>query len=189
MASSIQVSSIEACRAIDRALETSENEEGPVKPRYDTVPRAADEISSVLVPVSPILDDMVLYQQLSARSELGKFQTSIGSTDAPGNDYIIEDDATKPSTDKSDDDESEDESDDRFLDEIYKRSTRGEIDFDQHFVSVAHAKRHGGVDAGHLSKVWKIDLEAAQGTLGVTTQQSQRTDNPNIYRPNSGILP
>jgi hypothetical protein len=53
MSSSIQVSSIES-RAIDCALETSEDEEGPVKPRYDTVPCAADEISSVLVPVSPI---------------------------------------------------------------------------------------------------------------------------------------
>jgi hypothetical protein len=88
MASSMQVSSIES-RAINGALETSEDEEGPVKPRYDTVPRAADDISSVLVPISPILDDMVLCQRLSARSELGKFQASIGSTDAPDNDYII----------------------------------------------------------------------------------------------------
>jgi hypothetical protein len=61
MASSIQVSSIES-RAIDHALETSQDKEGPVKPRYDTIPCAADEISSVLVPVLPILDDMVLYQ-------------------------------------------------------------------------------------------------------------------------------
>jgi hypothetical protein len=181
MSSSIQVSSIES-RAIDCALETSQDEEGPVRPRYDTVPRAADEISSVLVPISPILDDMVLYQRLSARSELGKFQASIGSTDDPGNDYIIEDDTTGPSTNKSDDDESEDENDDRFLDEIYERSTRGEIDLDQHFVSAAHAKRHGGVDAGHLSKVWKIDLEAAQQTHGVTTQQRQLTDNPKLSR-------
>jgi hypothetical protein len=113
---------------------------------------------------------------------LGKFQASIGSTDAPGNDYIIEDDATKPSTNKSDDDELEDENDNRFLDQIYDRSTRGEIDLDQHFVSAAHAKRHGGVDAGHLSKVWKIDLEAAQQTHGVTTQQSQLTDNPKLSR-------
>jgi hypothetical protein len=111
-----------------------------VKPRYDTVPRAADEISSVLVSVSPILDDMTLYQRLSARSELGKFQATIGSTDAPGNEYIKEDDATEPSTNKSGYDESEEENDDQFLDKIYERSTRGEIDLDQHFVSAAHAK-------------------------------------------------
>jgi hypothetical protein len=107
----------------------------------------------------------------------------IGSTDAPGNDYIVEDDATKPSTNESDDDKSEVKIDNRFLDEIYERSTRGEIDLDQHFVSAARAKQHGGVDAGHLSKVWKIDLEAAQRTLGVTsTQQSQQTDNPKLSR-------
>jgi hypothetical protein len=111
MASSIQVSSIES-RAINRALETSDDKEGPVKPRYDTVPRATDGISSVLVPVSPILDDMVLYQRLSVRSELGRFQTLIGSTDAPGNDYILEDDATEPSTNESNDEKLEDENDD-----------------------------------------------------------------------------
>jgi hypothetical protein len=131
---------------------------------------------------SPILDDMVLYQRLSARSKLGKFHVSIGLTDAPGNEYIIEDDATDQSTGESDDDESEEENDDRFLDKIYEGSTRGKIDLDQHFVSAAHVKRHGGVDAGHLFKVWKIDLEAAQQTLGVTTQQSQRTDNPKLLR-------
>jgi hypothetical protein len=125
---------------------------------------------------------MVLYQQLSARSKLGKFHASIGSTDAPGNEYIIEDDATDRSTGELDDDELEEENEDQFLDEIHEGSIRGEIDLDQHFVSAAHVKRHGGVDAGHLFKVWKIDLEAAQQTLGVTTQQSQRTDNPNLSR-------
>jgi hypothetical protein len=46
---------------------------------------------------------MVLYKpQLSARLELGKLHASIGSTDAPGKEYLVEDDdtpATGPSTD------------------------------------------------------------------------------------------
>jgi hypothetical protein len=43
MSSSVQVWSIDSW-AIDCALETSEDKEGLVKLRYDTVPCAADEI-------------------------------------------------------------------------------------------------------------------------------------------------
>jgi hypothetical protein len=187
MAASVQVSSIES-RAIDRALETSDDKREILKPCFHIIPRAADEISSVLGTVSPLLDDIALYERLSARLELGNFQASIGSTNATGKEYLVEtvedDDslATDPSTDISEDSESEEENDDRFLDEIYEGSMRGEIDLDEHFVSAAHAKRHGGVDAGHLSKVWRIDVESAERTLGVTTQQSQRTDNPKLSR-------
>jgi hypothetical protein len=127
MAASVQVSSIES-RAIDRALETSDDEREILKPCFHITPRAADEISSVLGTVSPLLDDIALYERLSARLELGNFQASIGSTNATGKEYLVEtvedDDslATNPSTDVSDDSESEDENDDRFLDEIYEGS-------------------------------------------------------------------
>jgi hypothetical protein len=80
------------------------------------------------------------------------------------------------------DEENNEENDDRFLDEIYEGSIRGKIALDEYLVSAAHDKMHGGVDAGHLSKVWKIDVEAAERTLGVTTQESQRTDNPKLSR-------
>jgi hypothetical protein len=63
MAASIQVSSIESRASINRALEISEDEEEMVKPCHNTVPRATDEISSVLVSVSPILDDMAMYER------------------------------------------------------------------------------------------------------------------------------
>jgi hypothetical protein len=183
MAASVQISSIES-RAIDRALESDADEE-MVKPCFDTVPSDADEIYSLLGAVSPIYDDMALYERLSARLDLGKFQASIGSTDAPGNEYLIddyEDNATNPSTDVSDDEESEEENDDRLLDEIYEGSVRGEIDLDEHLVSAAHAGRHGGIDAEHLSKVWKIDLDSAKRTLDVTSQRSKRTDDPKLSR-------
>jgi hypothetical protein len=105
-----------------------------LKPCFHIIPRAADEISSVLGTVSPLLDDIALYKRLSARLELGNFQASIGSTNSTGKEYLVEtvqdDDslATNPSTDISDDSEN----DDRFLDEIYEGSIRGEIDFDEY---------------------------------------------------------
>jgi hypothetical protein len=49
-------------------------------------------------------------------------------------------------------------------------------------LSAAHAGRPKGVKAKHLSKIWKIDLEDAERTLGVTTQHSKRTDNPLLAR-------
>jgi hypothetical protein len=184
MAASVQVSSLET-REIDRVVETSYDEEEIVKPCYGTIPRAADQISSVLAAVSPLLNDVALYNRLSERLELENYITSIGSTNATGKEYLVDDDdtqATDLSTDVSDDDKSDEENDDRLHDEIYEGSIRGEIDLDTYLVSAAHAKRHGGVDASHLSKVWKIDVEAAKKTLGVTTQESQRTDNPKLSR-------
>ena len=127
MAASVQVSSIES-RAIDRALRTSDDEGEMLKPCFHTIPRAADEISGVLGAMSPILNDMALYERLSARLELGNFQASIGSTNATGKEYLVktvEDDdtlATDPSTDVSDYDKSEDDNDNQFLDEIYEGS-------------------------------------------------------------------
>jgi hypothetical protein len=183
MAASVQISSMES-KAIDRALATSAYDEEIVKPCYGTVPRAADEISSVLGAVSPIYDDMALYEGLSARLELGNFKAAIGSTYAPDKEYLVDDATadTDPSTDDSNSDSDEEADDDRLLDEIYEGSIRGEIDLDELLVSAAHAKRHGGVDAAHLSKTWRIDLEAAERTLGVTTQESQRTDDPKLSR-------
>ena len=161
--------------------------EEKVAPRYQPIPRAADEISSILASVSPILNDATLYKRLSARSEIGKFQASIGSTDAPSTEYLVEDydtDATDPSTDDSDHDESDDDDDEhaRLLDEIYDRSTKGELDLDDFLVSAAHARRTQGMDAAHLSKVWKISLEQAERTLDITTQTSVRTNDPKLSR-------
>ena len=55
------------------------------------------------------------------RSAIGKFKTSIGSTDAPSSAYLCEDDdttATDPSTDDSDyDDESDMDHDEHAPDE------------------------------------------------------------------------
>jgi hypothetical protein len=149
--------------------------------------RTADEISSVLASVSPIFDDATLYERLSARSEVGKFKASIGSTDAPSTEYLVEDDdtvATDPSTDVSDDDESDDDDDEhaRLLDEIYTRTTKGEIDLDDFLVSAAHARRTQGMDAAHLAKVWRINLDQAERTLDITTQTSVRTNDPKLSR-------
>ena len=48
---------------------------------------------------------------------------------------------------------------------------------DDHLVTDAHAKKYGGVDTSHLSKIRNIDVEAAERTLRVTTQKIQHIDD------------
>jgi hypothetical protein len=180
------ISSIES-RTIDRVLDYNDVSEEEVVPTYKHIPRAADEISSVLASVSPIFDDTTLYERLSARSEVGKFKVSIGSTDAPNTEYLVEDDDsvdTDPSTDASTDDDLDDNDDEhaRLLDMIYTQSTKGEIDLDDFLVSAAHAQRTQGIDAADLEKVWRISLDQAERTQDITPQTSVRTTDPKLSR-------
>jgi hypothetical protein len=174
-------------RMIDRVLDAANVSEEKVGRSYQPIPHAAAEISSTLAEVSPLLDDALLYGRLAARPELGKFKVSIGSTDAPSSAYLVEDDdtaATGPSTDDSDYDSSEDHDnkDSRLLDQVYTGTTKGEIDLDNFMVSASHARRTQGIDAAHLSKVWRISLDQVERTLGITTQTSVRTDDPKLSR-------
>ena len=70
----------------------------------------------------------------------------------------------------------------RLLDKIYEKSTKGEINLDEILVSAAHARRTQGINAAHLSKVWRISLDQAERTLDITTQTSIRTDDPKLSR-------
>ena len=109
MAASVQISSVESAM-IDRVINTSAvSEEETLKPEFGSIPKAADEVSSMLADVSPIYHDLSLYKGLSERVELGKFKASIGSTDAPMRKYLVDNEtaSTAPSSVGSGDDESE----------------------------------------------------------------------------------
>ena len=184
-----QVSSIEV-NLVDRILERDESDdEEDVHPKYQRIPKEANEVSSVLVGISPVLDDCALYERMKQRAEIGRFQMSIGSTIAPRSRYLDGDDdtvETEPSTDAdSEEDENEEDSDDdeeALLDEILEHAKNGEIDLDEVMASAAHARRPKGIDAKHLSKVWQISHDQAEKTLEATTQHNQRTDDPKLSR-------
>ena len=68
-----------------------------------------------------------------------------------------------------------------LLEEATKTSgLTGEADLDSYLhdfmASAAHASPRGGVTAEHLSKAWRVDLETAEKTLGITSQVSRRKD-------------
>jgi hypothetical protein len=71
---SVQVSSTEI-RAIDTVFEGNViPHDDEAHPCWQPIPRAVDEVSSILASVSPTLDDQVLYGRLAAKADLGKFK-------------------------------------------------------------------------------------------------------------------
>ena len=68
---SVQISSAEA-RTIDTVLEgnVASHDENAAHPCWQPISRAADEVSSILASVSPILDDQALYGRLSLREPI-----------------------------------------------------------------------------------------------------------------------
>lgn len=180
MSVSMAVSAVET-QAVDQRIHSQDEQEQEDECSLP-VPGAASEISSVLAGVSPLLDDAALYKRLAARSDLGKFQASIGSTDVTSSPYVWDDDdaTTDPST--SSENDSTSDSDQALFESVYDGIVSGEIDFDTFTASAAHARKPRGVNAEHLSKVWKIDVESARRTLEATSQHNTRTDNPKLSR-------
>jgi hypothetical protein len=177
MAASVYVSSAET-KAINIVFEQcNDASEEEVHPCWKPIPKAANQVASVLAGISPTLDDQELYKRLKASSELGKYKVSIGSTNAMDGEYLVtnDDDSTVQTENEMSDDQ-------QTLDDLFESVTRGEVDLDGIMASAAHAGRSKGVDAAHLSKMWRIDLKSAKRTLEVTSQNSKRTDDPTLSR-------
>ena len=95
-------------------------------------PAEADEASAVLAGVSPSLVDATLLDHLTACRDLGMFQATIGSADAPRGTYLAE-------TVDDHDSESSESSDDKSVTTLFESCLQGEIDLDDIMVSAAHA--------------------------------------------------
>ena len=129
----------------------------------------------VLSGVLPNLVSAKLLDYLSACRDLGMFQVTIGSTDAPRGTYLVE-------TVNDNNPESSESSDDESVTTLFESSLQGEIDLDDIMVSAAHARRPKGIDAEHLSKIWRIDQKQVKRTLEITLQHSRRANDPTLSR-------
>ena len=182
IAASASIGAVEN-RRIDKVFEGYSSDYDGTKPQFQSVPREADEVSSVLAGVNPILNDEFLYARMSQQAELGRFKTSIGSTNATKAEYLVtEDETTVTSTDLDSDDEDDDEDDDEVMDRLFELTTSGEIDLDDIMVSAMHAGKRQGVKPEHLAKIWRIYVDAAKKTLDQTSQNSVRTEDPKLAR-------
>ena len=181
-----QISYVESARinAIVEARAAEACEE--IKTPYRAVPVEADEVSAVLSGVSPNLVDAKLLDHLSACCNLGMFQVTIGSTDAPRGTYLVE-----TVNDNDSESSSSESSDDKSVTTLFESSLQGEIDLDDIMVSAAHARRPKGINAEHLSKIWRINQKQVKRTLEITLQHSRRADDPTLsqnYGTNDRML-
>ena len=71
---------------------------------------------------------------------------------------------------------------DELLDDLFMDEQQSNIELDDILISTAHTRPRKGIDAKHLSKIWRIDLEAAQKRLDITSQASIKKDNPSLSR-------
>ena len=78
---------------------------------------------------------------------MGKFKSSVGSTNSTTSQFLVDDDtkATKPSTG---DDLSVNSTD--MLDDLYAEATKDNIYLDEIMVIATHIGRPKGIDASHL---------------------------------------
>ena len=143
-------------------------------PVFTPSPHKVDHVSTLLDSISGNLDDALIYDSLRDRSEIGKFKSSIGSTNGTTNQFLVDNDteATKPSTN---DDFLVDRT--HMLDDLYSEATKGNINLDDTMVSAAHKIRPKGIDASHLSKIWIIDLDSVKRFLEVLSHHSTRSNN------------
>eukprot|EP00957_Ditylum_brightwellii_P110897 8458649-Ditylum_brightwellii.AAC.1 len=114
---------------------------------FEKVPNECNEVASFLDGITPILDDNKLYHRMNTRAEIGRFQSSIRSTDVTNSKYLVSDDDTMetyPSTDDSEEDEDDNigygpNEANTLLDEIYMKSLSGEINLDEVMTSATYA--------------------------------------------------
>ena len=160
------------------------------------VPVEADEVKRHLSDVSPVLDAEVMSLLVQDKARVGNFMTAIGSTDVGESVFL-----SQESEMDDEDVEMEDASisfttgTDRLADILESVAEEGGsprdisadifaagVDIASVFASSVGSKGRPAVDAKTLSKLWRIDLDAAKRTLEVTTQHQKRTENPKLSR-------
>ena len=132
LAVSVKISSVKTT-AIDNVFENHALPNEETHPRWKQIPRASDQVSSLLTSVSPTLNDQSFFQRLTTRAYLGKFKPSIGSTNAMKGEYLIDDESTDDSMNGS-----EMVEDIKMLYDLYGILIRGEIDLDKIMMNAAH---------------------------------------------------
>jgi hypothetical protein len=171
-----QISSVES-NVINQILADDDLERSiSTMTSYHEVPRAANEVASILTEISPILDDKTLCELMHKRADLGRYQSAIGSTNASSSQYLFDTlSAVENELPRTDDEGA-------LIDWLHEGAVNGTLDLDAVMASSAHARQSRGVDAEHLSKVWRVDIDTAREVVGTTTQHNTRTEHPTLSR-------
>ena len=119
--------------------------------------------------ISSVLYPHLLTSMIEARANLGSDAINIGAMNCYGGNYLDNgDDAIK-------------ENEFPMTMDMFQAAMDGlnsEEDMDAFFVSGVHGGPEVGIDARHLSKVWRISYEDAKYTIDATTQHGTHQPNP-----------
>ena len=61
-----------------------------IKPMFNVVPPEVDEVASVLAGINPIYDDVILRNRLDNKTNLSKFQMSVGSSTSSCGQHVLD---------------------------------------------------------------------------------------------------
>jgi len=188
------ISSVES-KAVDSNIDSAIQRDHALRPAIADAPMCASDVSSVLLSVSPTLEPYPLFRRLEARAELSAMQVAIGATTCtrnPNEITILDNESCDvvPENGWMDDTTENYPEGDGLSQVEWIRETivsgciAGEISVDEVMqASATHASSSRyQVDAEHLAKVWRIDLETARRTLDATTQSRTYTANENLPR-------
>jgi hypothetical protein len=165
MAAAATISKVES-QAVDRLI--------PDATMTFVAPRLGTE-------VSPLYDPDRLCSLLCERAQESHFMMSVGSTNAWTSQHMINDN----SDDNRDDDASQEDADDAAVRDLLATMDEplgADIDLDEYMVSAARVTKNWSVQAEHLSKIWRIDLETAEKTLEITSQNCNRKQASELSR-------
>ena len=129
--------------------------------------------------------DGTIYDRIEARGEISNFMMNIGATDTWNGSYLIE-----TVEEDSDDETSEASVDDDIMISDAPEGTfdeelndlDDEYDLDELMAAATTADVPKGINAKHLSKVWRISYDDAKRTLENTTQRSVQTQDRTLSR-------
>ena len=88
-------------RAVETLINADHQDYGRPRPVLSPSPHELDHVSTVLVSISPTLDNALIYDSLRYRDEMGNFKSSIGSTNVTTSQLLVDNNtkAIEPSTD------------------------------------------------------------------------------------------
>jgi hypothetical protein len=134
--------------------------------------------------VSPIYDPDRLYSLLNERAQESRFMMSVGSTNACASQHLIEDETESSDDDNESQEPLTDDDDEAMRDYLASMDSPlgTDIDLDDYMISASHTRMTRSVQAEHLSKVWQIDMETAEKTIEITSQNCNRTPSTNLSR-------
>ena len=153
------------------------DEEEQAKNAYWHIPWDCNQVSSVLMSVSRVLDQSVMCALLEQQAEVLDFQQFLGSLMVGEGDCLMSNDGEVDNSSMGDKSGS-DTTTSNQEDDLNQESD--DDDIDQIMVFGISTGRFDGVDPKHLTKIWRISFDDAKRTIGVTTLHVQQTQEPTL---------